>query len=954
MGVHVEFGILGPTRLIVDGRPVPLGPAKQRGVLAALLHRAGEPVRADTLIDLLWHPRGTADHRPTLYSIASRLRGVLAGAGLDRALVRVPGAYQLDVDPNWVDLHRFRSRLTVARTTAGRGDPREAAEILVPAMSLWRGEPLAELRGPRAEQVRASLNQHLLDGHRLLAECRLACGHHHAVLAQLENLIVAHDLDEGLARCWVGALRAVGRGDEARRFVADFRRRFRRQMHTEPDIDEGTVPVRLRRIPHQLPPDIGDFTGRESLLAELSGNHVVVITGMPGVGKTTLAVHWAHRQRSRYPDGQLYLDAAAYGQAAPIDPEDALERFLRALGVPPDRLPVTPEQRRDKYEELVGDRRILVLIDNVRDSAQVRPLIPRSMNCLTVITSRVRLSALTIRDGVRTVVAEPLPEAESQALLARIVGARATADAKGLAALARLSGGVPLAVRVIGERVAERPLASLAGLVDELRHRLLDATDPDDQAASLTTFFDWSYHALDPDAARLFRRISLHPGTSISPEAAAAIAGDPVPEVEGRLNVLAKAHMVNHDTARRYRFHALLHRYASERAAAEDDPADTARDQRRLLDFYLLSAAAAMAVIAPEWPPMPDLPDGPDVRPLTFATDVEAMKWCDTERDNLGVLSLWAGRNGHHRYGWQLPGVLHEVFERHGSPADLLRLNQQALEAARHDGHEEGQIGTLINLGTTYFTLHDYDRAIAAFVAAQEFASTTGHLEEEGICLQNLAATYVHLGQVTRAIEIYGDALAICRKAGDPVDEAVILHWLGEAYLRLGQHRRSGESFHQALTIRQRIGAKRGTGQTHSGLGTLYLAAGRPQMALRHSETALAIHVHAHDEKAECDTLITLAAVQSVLGAHTDALRSGRRAVLKSEQIGDPVRQVQALTATGDALLRSGDPVAAEHQARSARRILDGLAGVHIRPLHDRLTALERALRPPGRESRAG
>ncbi|MEV6845513.1 tetratricopeptide repeat protein [Actinoplanes sp. NPDC051411] len=951
----MEFGILGSTQLIDNGRSVPLGPAKQRGMLSILLHRVGEPVRADALIDLLWHPRGTADHRPTLYSIASRLRAVLAQAGLDRALVRVPGigAYRLDVDPGIVDLHRFRTRLAVARATAGRGDRREAAEILVPALLLWRGEPLAELRGPRAEQVRTSLNQHLLDAHRLLAECRLACGHHHSVLAQLESLVLVHDLDEGLARCWAGALRAVGRGDEARRFVAAFQRRFRKEMHTEPDIDESPVRVPPRRIPRQLPPDIGDFTGRESLLAELSGNNVVVITGMPGVGKTTLAVHWAHCQRNQYPDGQLYLDAAAYGHAAPIDPEDVLDRFLRALGVPSGQLPVTPEQRRDRYEELVGDRRILVVLDNVRDSAQVRPLIPRSMKCLTIITSRVRLSALTIRDGVRTVVAAPLPQDESRALLARIVGERAATDGAGLAALARLSGGLPLAVRVIGERVAERPLASLGDLVDELRHRLLDATDGDDQAASLNAFFDWSYHALDPDVAHLFRRISLHPGSSISPEAAAAIAGDPLAEVEGRLNVLAKAHMINHDTARRYRFHGLLHRYASRQAAAQDDPADTARDQRRLLNFYLLSAANAMAVIAPEWPPMPDLPDDPSVRPITFAIDTEAMKWCDTERDNLGVLSLWADRNGHHRYGWQIPGVLHEMFERHGSPADLLRLNQQALEAARNDGHEKGQIGTLVNLGTTYFTLHDYDRAIAAFIAAQEFASATGHIEEEGICLQNLAATYVSLGQVTRAIEIYGDALAICRKIGNPVDEAVILHWLGEAYLRLGHYQGSADSFHQALAIRQRLGAKRGTGQTHSGLGTLYLAAGRPQLALRHCEAALAIHVHAHDEKAECDTLITLVAVQSGLGAHPDAIRNGRRAVLLSERIGDLYRQVEALTATGDALLRAGDRVGAEHQIRAAARTLDGLSGVDVSPLRNRLTAVERGIRPAGPESRA-
>jgi DNA-binding SARP family transcriptional activator len=959
MGVLMEFGILGPTELIDNGKTVPLGPAKQRGMLAVLLFHAGDPVRADAIIELLWHPRGNTDHRPTLYSLASRLRGVLAEVGLEKALVRVAGigAYRLDVDPAAIDLHRFRRLLAEARRVNEQGNHESAAAILVQALALQRGDPLVELRGPYAEELRHRSNETLLEAHKLLAESRLADGHHHLVLAQLEAVVREHELDEALARSWVRALRAGGRHDEARRYLVAFRRRFRKEMHADPEIDVAVSSVRpiAEVVPRHLPPDITDFTGRDAELDELRGPghplNAVVITGMPGVGKTTLATHWAHRQRQHFPDGQLYLDAGAYGQMAPVDPNDALEKFLRILGVPADQLPATAEQRRDRFNDLIGDRRMLVLIDNVLDSAQVRPLIPRSMKCMTIITSRTRLSGLTIRDGVRTVTASPLSEAESTALLARIVGPRDNPEADALTHLARLSGGLPLAVRIIGEHIAERPRAGIGELAVELRDRLLDASDTDDQAASLTTVFAWSYQALPGAAARLFRRVAVHPGTSISAEAAAAVVGATGAEAEELLDVLAKTHMINHDTARRYRFHDLLRRYAGERAAVEDDPTETARARRRLLDWYLLSAAGAVAVIAPEWPAMPDLPDPGEVRPKSFPTEAEAMKWCDAEKDNLRAVSLWAGHHGYHRHGWQIPGVVHEILERFGCPGDLLKLNQQAWEASRTDGHEVGQIGTLVNLGTTYFALHDYNRAVATFAEAQRLAAATGHVEEETVCSHNLAVACLSLGEVSRAIGIYEEILLVCRNIANSAGEAAVQHWLGQAYLRSGRHQEAGEAYHRSLAIRERIGARRGMGQSHSGLGALYLASGRFRMALRHCETALAMHVHARDQAAQCDTLITLSAVQRSLGRSAEAVGSGEQSVRLSEAIADSYRQVQALTVLGEALFAAGEVASGDHRIRLAWRVLGGLSGAHVGPLRDRLLAVER---PGERESRAG
>ena len=971
----MEFGILGPTELINKGEIVPLGPAKQRGMLAILLYHAGELVRADTVIDHLWEPQGKTDRRPTLYSLASRLRAVLGQIGLENTLVRVPssGGYRLNIDPDAVDFHRYRRLLAAARTAAHGRDPESAAEIVIRAVSLWRGEPLVELCGPRAEHLRWRMNETLLDAHKLLAESWLRCGKHDAVLDQLENIIQDHDLDVALARSWITALCAADRQDEAKRFLIAFRRRFRKEMHVEPDIDIDVIAAHKRSAepptrsapppgtPHQLPKDISDFTGREAVLAELdtlSGpgqgpNNVVVITGMPGVGKTTLATHWAHRQSPHFPDGQLYLDAGAYGPVSPIDPNEAIDRFLRALGVPPEQLPGSSEQRRDRFNDMLSERRMLIFIDNALDSTQVRRLIPSAMSCLTVITSRIRLSGLNIRDGVRTITLTPLSAAESAALLTHIVGTtRGKAEPDGLNALARLSGGHPLAVRIAGEHVAERPRASLADLAGELQDRLLGVTDQDDHAASLSTVFAWSYNAFREDVAHLFRRMSLHPGPSFTSEAAAALRAMPVSHTEMLLNTLAKAHMINHDTARRYRFHDLLRLYATERAARDDDE-ETRHEQRRLLDWYLLSAANAVATIANDWTPVPDLPDPHQIEPKTFVTDTEAMKWCEAERDNLCAVSQWASDNGYHRHGWQIPGVIHEIFDRYGPQDDNLRLNQQALAAAQRDEHAIGKIGTLINLGATYFSMHAYDQAIAQFTTGRQLADEAGHIELEANCTHNLASAYLSLGDIPRAISTYEMALAACRKISNSVGEAAILHRLGDAHLLLKQYRRSATNYRQALGIRERIGALRGVGLTHTGLGALHLATGRLCPALHHCTIALDIHLHTQDQAAQCDTLTVMADIQRGLQMHVEAVRSGRQAVRLGDEMADPHRQVQALAALADALAASDDPRSARHQVQLALRTLDKVADGCAGQVRERLMLTGRRLTRSSRATEA-
>ncbi|MBF9129390.1 tetratricopeptide repeat protein [Plantactinospora sp. S1510] len=972
----MEFVILGPTALNIDGRAVPLGAAKQRGLLAVLLYHAGRPVQVDMVVEHLWGNRSLDACRGNLQALISRSRAVLKAVGLPNALVRMPGseAYRLDVDAALVDYHRFRRLVDQARRATEEGRHERSAALLCEAIELWRDEPLADLRGARSEHIRRAMKEGLLTAHKLLSESQSRIGQHDAVLGRLEPLLLTNDVDQTLAQLWINALYASGRDDEARRFSVDFRSRYRRRMRAEPTIDlsplrgrdrrstPGTSPGTpdggpvLFRPPQQLPADISDFTGQREVLAELdamlgtptAGARIVVVDGMPGVGKTTLAVHWAHRQRDRFPEGQLFLSADAYGPTPPVNPEDALGRFLHALGVPADRIPTGGEQRRERFNQMLDGRRILVVLDNVRNSDQVRPLLPTAEGCVTLITSRNRLKSLTIRQGIRSLTVPPLPDDERRTLLGHVIGTARAADEPGpVEVLAQLSGGLPLALRVIGEHITTRSRASIADLVDELWSRLLDsAGDEDEDDATLSTVFAWSYNELDPEAGRLFRLLGLHPGRNVSSAAAAALLGADPRRTERLLDALAKRHLVNHDTARRYRLHDLLRRYAADRAA-HDEAAEARRAAtRRLLDWYLLSAVNAAALLAPQRPPVPDLPTPEAVEPLRFGTDDEALRWCEAERANLNAVVRAAADSGFHRHAWQIPGAIHDVFGRYGRQDDVLAMHQVALSAAEADGHQIGQIGTLNNLGWTFFALHDYHRAASGFEAGLRLAHRVDNVTAVCVCSHNLASVHLKTGEVRKAIGIFERVLATCRDIGNPGGQAASLHRLGDAYEQSRRYERAARCYAEALLIRERIGSLRDQGATHGRLAALRLKTGQPEAALRHCTLALQIQVRAKDDATRCDTLVTAADAERALGRYPEAMEHAVAAISLSDGIADSLRRAAGLAVLADILAARGDRPAARRRCLEALGIIGDLTGPDVDPVLDRLLVIESLVAP--------
>lgn len=485
--------VLGPVQMWVAGRPIDLGPAKQRTLFAALLVNADQPVSLDTLIDQLWDapPAGA---RSGVYSYITRLRRVLARAGAAEdepvQLVNGPGGYQLEVDTDRVDLHRFR-RL-VARAQDEVDPPERRAALLDEAVDLWQGPALVDLSGAWAARIRDTLEQQRLDAVLLWARNQLNRGRAPAVIGSLRDLTSAHPLVEPLAALLIQALCRAGRTAEALDWYARLRRRLVEELGSEPnaelrrlhramltgEMDQPAVLVRPEPPPPaQLPLDPYGFVGRQSelryldtIMAKASEQPTAVIvsavSGPAGVGKTALVVHWAHQVADRFPDGQLHVNLRS---DAPMAPAEALRGFLEALGVPAERLPTTVHAQAALYRSLLAGRRMLVLLDDAAGVEQVRPLLPGAAGCLAVVTSRDRLTGLVASDGAQPLTLDVLSRAQSRQLLTHRIGrGRLAAEPPAVDDIITVCAGLPRALATVAaEATADprRPLATLTGLL---------------------------------------------------------------------------------------------------------------------------------------------------------------------------------------------------------------------------------------------------------------------------------------------------------------------------------------------------------------------------------------------------------------------------------------------------------------------------------------------------------
>jgi tetratricopeptide (TPR) repeat protein/transcriptional regulator with XRE-family HTH domain len=654
-------------------------------------------------------------------------------------------------------------------------------------------------------------------------------------------------------------------------------------------------------VPRQVPAAVRGFTGRKADLARLDrllptsrmASAVVIsaIGGTAGVGKTALAVTWAHRVRSHFPDGQLYVNLRGYDSGPPVPPEEALEGFLRALDVPVDQIPPKLEQRAALFRSVLDGRRMLLLLDNANHPDQVRPLLPGSPSSMAVITSRSSLTGLAVSAGATLLDLDLLPLDEALALLrACLDPTRVAADPAAVVELAHLCARLPLALRLCGQHAASRPHRPLAELAAELRdanRRLELLSRGCDESTAIRTVFTWSYQGLSEPQARMFRLLGLHPGPSIDHYAAAALAGLPSAGGRGLLDDLADAHLVEAGASDRYHMHDLLRVYARERVARHEDP-DASAALVRLIDHYLQTVVAAARVLNPNRSlPFPEPTTASDPYP-TFAEYDEALEWC--EREHLAVVELAraATAAGHHRSAWQLTHALGGYYFLRTNWTVWLDAYQIGLTAARAAGDRPGEGHMLNALAIGFAAVRREREAIAALDEALILFRELGDQLGEARTQINLGDTLLRVHRYQDVITHCERALEIYRRASNPYLESLALGTQAEAYLALGMHDQAITIFHDVMLLCRKANYRSGEGLTHAHLGEAYLRSGREAEAGEHLAAAVDLCEESGDRYGGALALRRLGELHKLAGNLPAARDYWRSAMAVFEELRDP------------------------------------------------------------------
>jgi DNA-binding SARP family transcriptional activator len=949
----LRFAVLGPVRAWRGEKPLHTGSPQQRALLACLLLRGGHTATAEELIDDLWGEDPPEQAKAALRTYASRLRKAL---GPDAALlVSESGGYALRLAAAGaeVDAEEAAGRAADAEKAVAAGELQRARELYEECLAQWDGEALAHVPGPYAQGQRVRLAEWRLGllEHRLDLDLQVGC--HTGAVSELTALTATHPLRERLRELLMLALYRSGRQGEALAVYADTRRLLAEELGVDPRAELTELHQRILEAdeelalpdrdiqarqgaeqvrPAQLPATVADFTGRASFVQELGDRlaapagtvmAVSAVAGIGGVGKTTLAVHVAQAARENFPDGQLYVDLQGAGPAA-TEPEAVLGSFLRALGTPDDAIPDGVSERAALYRSLLAGRRVLALLDNARDAAQVRPLLPGTEGCAALITSRSRMVDLA---GAQLVDLDVMSPEEAMTLFARIVGhERVAAEREAAMDVVAACGFLPLAIRIAAARLAARRTWTVASLSARLadERRRLDELRAGDQAVKAT--FELGYSQLEPEQARAFRLLGLADGPDISLPAAAALLDREPEEAEDLLESLVDTSLLESAAPGRYRFHDLLRLYA--RTCAErDEVPPVLREEAlaRLLDFYLATAESAFALDQPGERLVDHLQ--PPSRPgLEFAGLGEATDWLFAESacflacasqsasdgDRLrhavdllmatsalteaGVnvrsyeLAAAALRDAARNAGdtWaeaRACSVLTSLcihagwFDRADEEAARAGLLGEAAGDAISASYALNDRGIIAHLQGRYEDAQQYlDQALAAF-------RTYDNRSSEASALCNLAQVHLALGNPTKAVGLAEQGMRIYASSRLATRAANGKYALGTALARAGRTVEALRTLNDALLLFHESRQNQWEGAAHFRIAEAHLAAGRAAEAAAHAEQALALRI-VNGEWRRATVLVVLGKALMALDQQDRATAIWRNALAVFDQLG--------------------------------------------------------------------
>lgn len=899
-----QFRALGPLELTnADGQPIDLGPRRQQVLLAALVVDADRPVPLDELVDRVWDGSPPASVRSAVHTYVTRLRHVLRDTGFP--IEHRPAGFVLRADRGRVDVCEFR------RLVADPGPGRPAS--LRAALALWRGVPLTGLPGSWAAAVRADLTRQRVDAALDLARTEIPAGRGAGLAPLLRALADEHPLVEPLTVMLMRALVAAGRPAEAADCFARARAHLADELGVEPSAElqhEHLAVLRAASEPGRssstLPPDVPGFAGRAEALRGLDEPDaaITVISGPPGVGKTALALHWAHRSHERFPDGQVFVDLRGFDPSRPpATAEQALQVLLTLFDVPATGRPPAFDALVALYRRTIAGKRTLFILDNACDAEQIRPLLPGAPGSRVLITSRNQMHGLIATHGARPVLIGPLSGGEARDLLAfRLGEQRMTADERAVVRIIASCGRLPLALVVTAARVTLRPGLGLADLADELESSVgrLDAFENDDPVADVRSVFDCSYRGLASEPARLFRALGGHVGPRISVPAVASGAAMP-PAVAARLlGELRRGHLVTEAGGNRFACHDLLRAYASELHRDLDPPAERAAVARRFVDHYLQSAYRAAVLIQPMRDPVP-LPEAdPAVVPEALTSHADALAWFTADQETvLGCVDLAAREDLHARL-MALVWALRALLFRTGNVRDLIAVNERALaSAARHDDRK-GMADAALGLGLVHQRTGELDAAAADYERALRWYAELSEPLSVAHVHSNMARILEGQQRYAEALASAQHALEMYRAAGGPQWEARAMSGVAWYRIAAGQYTESMDECQQALDLLRELG----------------------------------------DRDAEAATWDTFGHAHHYLGAHDEAERCYRTALGMHRQDGDRYNEALVLTHLGDNHLARDDTTAARADWESALGVLTELDNPDTAGLHDRLKSL--------------